>query len=71
MRIAVLTLNRFNEIDSFLPLAILNRMRAKGWQAFITSPEREVTSMGGVSVHRQKPISFLAKACAVLIGSGN
>ena len=38
MQIAVLTFDGFNELDSFVASAILNRMRPKGWKAHITSP---------------------------------
>ncbi|MBB5709150.1 DJ-1/PfpI family protein [Sphingomonas xinjiangensis] len=70
MQIAVLTFDGFNELDSFVAAAILNRMRAQGWIAHITSPTQEVTSMNGVTVRRQRPLEFAAEADAVLIGSG-
>ena len=70
MQIAVLTFDGFNELDSFIAAGILNRMRAKGWAAHITSPTPEVTSMNGVTVRRQRPLEFAAEADAVLIGSG-
>jgi transcriptional regulator GlxA family with amidase domain len=70
VRIAVLTFDGFNEIDSFVAFTILNRMKPKGWQAFITSPSEDVTSMNGVIVGRQRPLEFAAEADAVLIGSG-
>lgn len=70
MQIAVLTFEGFNELDSFVAAAILNRMKAQGWAAHITSPTEHVTSMNGVTVQRQKPLEFAAEADAVLIGSG-
>jgi transcriptional regulator GlxA family with amidase domain len=70
MQIAVLTFEGFNELDSFIGASILNRMKAQGWQAHITSPTDTVTSMNGVTVQRQQPLSFAADADAVLIGSG-
>jgi transcriptional regulator GlxA family with amidase domain len=70
MQIAILTFDGFNELDSFVASAILNRMRAKGWQAHITCPTEQVTSMNGVTVQRQKPLAFAAEADAVIIGSG-
>lgn len=70
MRIAVLTFDGFNELDSFIAASILNRLKAKGWKAEITSPTETVTSMNGVTVHRQQPLGFAAQADAVLIGSG-
>lgn len=70
MQIAILTFDGFNELDSFIAAGILNRMRAKGWQAHITSPTPEVTSMNGVTIQRQQPLDFVERADAVLIGSG-
>ena len=70
MQIAVLTFEGFNELDSFIAASVLNRMKAKGWKAHITSPTQQVTSMNGVTVHRQRPLAFAKEADAVLIGSG-
>ena len=70
MQIAVLTFDGFNELDSFVAAAIVNRMKPKGWQAHITSPTEQVTSMNGITVTRQRPLEFAAEADAVIIGSG-
>jgi len=70
MQIAILTLDGFNELDSFIAAGILNRMKSHGWAAHITCPTPEVTSMAGVTIQRQKPLDFLTEADAVLIGSG-
>ena len=70
MQIAILTFEGFNELDSFIAAGILNRMKPKGWQAHITCPAEQVTSMNGVTVQRQRPLSFAAESDAVLIGSG-
>lgn len=70
MQIAVLTFDEYNELDSFVVAAILNRMRPKGWKAFITCPSDTVTSMNGVTVHAEKPLEFASEADAVIIGSG-
>jgi transcriptional regulator GlxA family with amidase domain len=70
VQIAVLTFDGFNELDSFVAAAILNRLKAKGWAAHITCPTPEVTSMNGVTIQRQQPLEFAAEADAVLIGSG-
>ena len=70
MQIAVLTFDGFNELDSFVAAAILNRVRAKGWKAHITSPSAEVTSMNGITIRRQQPLEFAREADAVIIGSG-
>lgn len=71
MQIAILTFDGFNELDSFVAAAILNRLRPHGWQAHITAPTDTVTSLNGVTVHRQRPLAFVAEADAVLIGSGS
>ncbi len=71
MQIAILTFESFNELDSFIASALLNRMRPKGWKAYITCPEPSVTSMNGVTVEAEKPLEFASEADAVLIGSGS
>ncbi|MEW5685875.1 MAG: DJ-1/PfpI family protein [Pseudomonadota bacterium] len=70
MQIAILTFDGFNELDSFIALGILGRMRGAGWRAHITSPTARVTSMNGVTIERQKDFDFIPEADAVLIGSG-
>lgn len=70
VQIAVLTFDGFNELDSFVAAAILNRLKAHGWAAHITAPTSRVTSMNGVTVERQKPLEFAREADVVLFGSG-
>lgn len=70
MQIAVLTFDGFNELDSFIAAGILNRLKAMGWAAHVTSPTEQVISMNGVTVQRQRPLEFAREADAVLIGSG-
>ena len=70
MQVAILTFDGFNELDSFVAAAILNRLRSQGWAAHITAPTETVTSLNGVTVHRQRPLEFAKDADAVLIGSG-
>ena len=70
MNIAILTLDAFNELDSFVSSNILNRMKPKGWNAYITSPTPTVTSMNGVTIQAQRDLAFASEADAVLIGSG-
>ena len=70
MRIAILTFDGFNELDSFVALGLLNRLGAQGWKAEITSPTTHVTSMGGVTVQAQQPLEFANDADAVIFGSG-
>ena len=70
MRIAILTFDGFNELDSFIALGLLNRLSADGWKAEITSPSARITSMNGVVVEAQQPLEFANKADAVIFGSG-
>lgn len=70
MKIAILTFEGFNELDSFIALGILNRMRNAGWSAEITSPSLHITSMNGVKIQAQQPLEFASKADVVLFGSG-
>lgn len=70
MQIAILTFDGFNELDSFIAAGILNRMKPKGWKAWITCPEETVISMNGVTIQAERDLSFATTADAVLIGSG-
>ena len=70
MRIAILTFDGFNELDSFIALGLLNRLGHLGWKAEITSPSAHVTSMNGVTVQVQQPLEFANEADAVIFGSG-
>jgi transcriptional regulator GlxA family with amidase domain len=70
MRIAIVTFDGFNELDSFIALGLLNRLGADGWKAEITSPSSHVTSMNGVTVQAQQPLEFANEADAVIFGSG-
>ncbi|MEV6951187.1 AraC family transcriptional regulator [Streptomyces sp. NPDC051183] len=69
-QVAVVTFDGFNELDSFIASALINRCRKDGLEAFITTPTPVVTSMSGVEVSGQRPMEFLAEADVVLIGSG-
>lgn len=70
MQVAVVTFDGFNELDSFIASALINRCRKDGLEAFITTPSPVVTSMNGVEVTGQRPMEFVAEASVVLIGSG-
>lgn len=70
MRIAIVTFEGFNEIDSFVALTLLNRVKHSDWQAEIVCPTAQVTSMNGVTIQAQKDLSFISQADAVLFGSG-
>ncbi len=70
MNIAILTFEGFNELDSFIALGILNRMKGSAWNVQITCPEASVTSMNGVRIDAQQPLEFANSADVVLFGSG-
>jgi transcriptional regulator GlxA family with amidase domain len=70
MQIAVLTFDGFNELDSFIAYGMLNRMKSKGWKAFITSPSSRIASMNGVVVEAERQLEFANIADAVIFGSG-
>lgn len=70
MRVAVVTFDGFNELDSFIASALINRCRKGGLEAFITTPTPVVTSMNGVEVTGQRPMEFVREAEVVLVGSG-
>ncbi len=66
MNIAILTFDGFNELDSFIALGILNRMKGAGWNVQITCPTDKVKSMNGVTIEAQQPLSFCNEADIVL-----
>ena len=70
MRIAVLTFEGFNELDSFIASARLNRVKQPALKALIVCPTAQVASMNGVVVHTQAPLAFAREADAVIVGSG-
>ncbi|ELW9450141.1 DJ-1/PfpI family protein [Burkholderia cenocepacia] len=70
MHIAIVTFQGFNELDSFIALGVLNRIRKPGWRVTLACPEPSVTSMNGVTVHAQSTLADACTADAVIIGSG-
>jgi len=71
MRIAILTFDGFNEIDSFVAAYMINRVSRPGWKAEIACPSPMVESGRGVRVGAQQPLEFANVADAVLVGSGS
>ncbi len=70
MHIAILTFDGFNELDSFIALGILNRIKRPGWRVTLCCPQPEITSMNGVTVRAQSLLEQAREADAVLVGSG-
>jgi len=70
MRVAILTFDGFNELDSFIALGLINKLRPRGVMAELCGPNNPLVSMNGVAVAPQQPLEFALEADAVLIGSG-
>jgi transcriptional regulator GlxA family with amidase domain len=70
MQIAILTFEGFNELDSFIALNLLKRVGKPDWRVSIASPAARVTSMNGIVLESQAPLSEAASADVVLVGSG-
>ena len=59
MHIAILTFQGFNELDSFIALGVLNRIKKPNWRVTISCPEPSVTSINGVTVHALSTLAEL------------
>ena len=70
MHTAILTFQGFNELDSFIALGVLNRVKKPDWRVTVCCPEPEVTSMNGVTVRAQSSLEDARAADAVIVGSG-
>ena len=68
MKIAILTFDGFNEIDSFVSFHILSRIEQDGWKVAIACPSETVQSTNGVRISAQQPLEFANDADAVLFG---
>lgn len=71
MRIAVVTFEGFNELDSLIALGILNRIKKHDWKVELCCPTSTVTSMNGVTVFAQSTLDTIGDCEVVLIGSGS
>jgi len=70
MLISILTFQGFNELDSFIALGVLNRIKKADWRVNICCPEDSVTSMNGVTITAQSRLDNIEKSDAVIVGSG-
>lgn len=68
MRTAILLFDGFDELDAFVTLGLLNRLKAQGWKAEVASASTHVSSMNGVTVEAQRPLEFVNEADAVVFG---
>lgn len=71
MKIAILTFQGFNEIDSLVAYRMLHWLQKPNWEITVCCPEDEVTSMGGLAVRAQSALEEASEADAVMIGSGS
>ena len=71
VRIAILTFDGFNEIDSLVAYHILNRVRRPGWEVRIASPTPRVRSLNGLMIDAQASLEDACEFEAVLVGSGS
>ncbi|MCH8619146.1 DJ-1/PfpI family protein [Undibacterium sp. TS12] len=71
MHISILSFEGFNELDSFIALGILNRIKKPGWRVTIASPAARVQSMNGLIVESQVSLQEASMADAVIVGSGS
>ncbi|MDT9001673.1 DJ-1/PfpI family protein [Paucibacter sp. APW11] len=69
-RVAIVSFDGFNELDSFIALGLLNRLKAHGVSAALCGPGQSISSMNGVSVQLQHPLEWANEAEVVLFGSG-
>ena len=56
MKISILTFDNFNELDSFIALGILNRVKKPNWTVCIAAPTNTVTSMNGVTIQAHETL---------------
>lgn len=71
MKIAILTFQGFNEIDSLVAFRMLKWLQKPDWEITVCCPEAEVTSMGGLTIRAQSALEDASDADAVVIGSGS
>jgi transcriptional regulator GlxA family with amidase domain len=69
MRIAVVAFDGFNEVDSFVALSMIGRVKRDDWNVAMVAPALSVRSAQGVRIDAQQPLEFANEADAVLIGS--
>jgi transcriptional regulator GlxA family with amidase domain len=70
MHVVILTFQGFNELDSFVALGVLNRIKKPRWRVTRCCSQPTVTSMNGVTVHAQSLLGEVVAADAVIVGSG-
>lgn len=70
IRVAIVAFDGFNELDSFIALNLLGRVREHNVTAEIVAPQDAIPSMNGVRSTNVRPLEWSHDADAVLLGSG-
>jgi transcriptional regulator GlxA family with amidase domain len=70
VQVAILTFEGYNELDSLIAYAILNRIKRPDWHVSIASPTARVRSMNGLALESQISLRDAGAADALVIGSG-
>lgn len=68
--VAIVTFDRFNELDSLIALHLCGRVREHGLVAEIVAPSDTVTSMNGLRLTHVRPLEGVQEADVVVFGSG-
>jgi transcriptional regulator GlxA family with amidase domain len=71
MLVSILTFQGFNELDSFIALGVLSRIKKPDWRVEICCPDDAVTSMNGVTVRAQSRLNMIKMSDIVIVGSGS
>ncbi|MGR0278656.1 hypothetical protein ACUM5Y_06315 [Marinomonas dokdonensis] len=66
MKVAILTFDGFNELDSFIAAGILNRMKEKGWKVQTTGSTPRVTSTKKQLIGAQCSVALILSALSFL-----
>lgn len=72
MHVAILTFDRFNELDSIIAYTLLSRIALLGdphWRVSIAAPTAQVTSMNGLTLNAHIDLEEACRADAVWVGS--
>lgn len=69
-RVALVCFDGFQELDAFIPLALLNQLRPRGWSAELCGPGTMLSSLHGLQQPLQRPLEWANEAEAVLFVGG-
>lgn len=69
-RVAIVAFDGFDELDAFVALGLIGRLRPDGWSVAIAGPAAQVTSMNGVTVTAQQPLEAVGECDAAVFAGG-